>query len=166
MAVVGTKAFLLVSATACVLAYPALGMADGASIPGDWKLAATITYEPAMEMYIGKLTVVSFPDPRKPDAGRATYEIWGKYVYKKPQIRDGRSFTTDIVEFNLDCNVSTIADKREILQDADGKTVSDDTRAGTPKKVDFPAIRDLSGYSEQVNIAYASMNFTCNSDGD
>jgi hypothetical protein len=166
MAITHAKTILLAGLVACVLAFPGPGMADEASIPSSWRLIASVTYEPAMDVYFGKLTLSHYVNPKSQDAGRATFDVWGKYVYKKPQVRGGRSFTTDIVEFSLDCNASTIADVREILQDADGNTVYDKVGPATPKKIDFRSIRDLSGYPEAVNIAYATMNFTCNSDGD
>lgn len=158
----------IVRLTTCVLMLgcaTAWAAAD-ASIPQKWKLAYTSTSEPTRGIYVGQLKFLSYADPSKPDAGSATFDVWGKAVYKKPQSRGALTYSVDIVELRLDCAASTVTPLREVLQDADGKTILDDRKAKATKHVDFNGMSDLDSVALDENIAFIATDFTCSADLD
>jgi hypothetical protein len=112
------------------------------------------------------MTLMSYADPTKQDAGSAAFDVWGKAVYKKPQARGNLIFTTDIIEFKLECAASTVTQLREMLQDSGNRILLDDRKARAPRYVDFNHVTDLDGLPMDENIAFIATDFTCDSDLD
>ncbi|HEY3858217.1 MAG TPA: hypothetical protein VGM47_01245 [Gammaproteobacteria bacterium] len=140
--------------------------ADDMPIPATWKLASSIPEEPIRDIYIGKATFLHYADLAKPDAGSATFKVWGKYVYKKPQVRGSVTYSADVVEFTLDCAASTVTRLREALQDADGKTLVDDKKQKTTRHVDLKDMEDVGTAPPEDIIAFIASDFTCAADLD
>ncbi|HEY3858216.1 MAG TPA: hypothetical protein VGM47_01240 [Gammaproteobacteria bacterium] len=160
--------FEVIRLLACVLVLgcaPAGGSAD-APVPDAWKLAATTSSEPIRQLYIGKMTLISYANSKRQDASSAMFDVWGKAVYKKPQARGNLIFTTDIVEFKLDCAASTVTQLREVLQDSGNKILLDDKKAKAPRRVDFNHVSDLDSVPTDENVAFIATDFTCDSDLD
>ncbi len=135
-------------------------------IPDVWKLAATTVGKPVKQIYLGKNAFLRYANPAKLDAGSATFDVWGKFVYTEPQTRGGKIFTTDIIHFELDCDASTTRLLREVLLDADGKLVRDYKQAGLLQKFDPGYTGDLDELPMAAEIALTDQDFTCDADTD
>lgn len=146
----------------CVAAWAS----DDSSIPGNWKLAVTSPSEPQREIYIGKLHLLSYANPSKPDAGTASFEVWGKVVYKMPQTRGAFTFSTEILEVRLDCATDTVTPLRDVLIDGSEKTVLDDKTPKKPGHPDFKNVADVDELPTDQGIAFIATDFTCDADLD